>query len=152
MRGRNLWKSCGTLHVWWSYRNWWIDVSEYLEHDSLDCSILSQNGRNTLPWHTVAQLVTYGWCGWITWNFKPIARLNVSWHNMVKWGFMCLKQNWKLILTISEIETFWTHWTIIQFTDYPYRILIIGGSRSGRTNVLLNMKKHQRQNIDNFFL
>ena len=25
--------------------------------------------------------------------------------------------------------------------DYPYRILIIGGSGSGKTNVLLNLKK-----------
>ena len=27
--------------------------------------------------------------------------------------------------------------------DHPYRILIIGGSGSGRTNVLLNLIKHQ---------
>ena len=27
--------------------------------------------------------------------------------------------------------------------DYPYRILIIGGSGSGKTNVLLNVIKHQ---------
>ena len=28
--------------------------------------------------------------------------------------------------------------------DHPYRILIIGGSRSGKTNVLLNLIEHQR--------
>ena len=28
--------------------------------------------------------------------------------------------------------------------DYPYRILIIGGSGSGKTNVLLNLIKNQR--------
>ena len=28
--------------------------------------------------------------------------------------------------------------------DHPYRILIIGGSRSGKTDVLLNLIKHQR--------
>ena len=27
--------------------------------------------------------------------------------------------------------------------DHPYRILIIGGSGSGKTNVLLNLIKHQ---------
>ena len=32
--------------------------------------------------------------------------------------------------------------------DYPYRILIIGGSGSGKTNVLLNLIKHQRPVID----
>ena len=32
--------------------------------------------------------------------------------------------------------------------DHPYRILIIGGSGSGKTNVLLNLIKHQRPDID----
>ena len=27
-------------------------------------------------------------------------------------------------------------------TDHPHRILIIGGSRSGKTNLLLNLIKH----------
>ena len=27
-------------------------------------------------------------------------------------------------------------------TDHPYRILIIAGSRSGKTNLLLNLIKH----------
>ena len=35
--------------------------------------------------------------------------------------------------------------------DRPYRILIIGGSGSGKTNVLLNLIKHQRLNIDNVY-
>ena len=34
----------------------------------------------------------------------------------------------------------------------PYKILIIGGSRSGKTNVLLNLIKHQRPNIDKIYL
>ena len=29
-------------------------------------------------------------------------------------------------------------------SDHPYRILIIGGSGSGKINVLLNLIKHQR--------
>ena len=33
------------------------------------------------------------------------------------------------------------NWTYIP--DHPYRILITGGSRSGKTNVLLNLTKHQ---------
>ena len=32
--------------------------------------------------------------------------------------------------------------------DYPYRILIIGGSESDKTNVLLNLIKHQQPDID----
>ena len=32
--------------------------------------------------------------------------------------------------------------------DHPYRILIIVGSRSGKTNVLLNLTKHQQPDID----
>ena len=36
--------------------------------------------------------------------------------------------------------------------DYFYRILIIGASGSGKTDVLLNLIKHQRPDIDNIFL
>ena len=41
------------------------------------------------------------------------------------------------------------NWSYIP--DQPYRILIIGGSRSGKTNVLLNLIKHQRQDIDKIY-
>ena len=36
--------------------------------------------------------------------------------------------------------------------DHIYRILIIGCSGSGKTNVLLNLKKHQRPDIDKIYL
>ena len=36
--------------------------------------------------------------------------------------------------------------------DYPYRILIIGGLGSGKTNVLLNLIKYQRSDIDRIYL
>ena len=36
--------------------------------------------------------------------------------------------------------------------DHFYRILIIGGSGSGKTNVLLNLIKHQRPDIDKICL
>ena len=36
--------------------------------------------------------------------------------------------------------------------DHLYRILIIGGWRSGKTNVLLNLRKHQRPDIDKIYL
>ena len=36
--------------------------------------------------------------------------------------------------------------------DYPCRILIIGGLGSGKTNVLLNLIKHQRPDIDKIYL
>ena len=35
--------------------------------------------------------------------------------------------------------------------DHPYRILIIGGSGSGKTNALLNLINEQRD-IDNIYL
>ena len=36
--------------------------------------------------------------------------------------------------------------------DHPYRILIIGGSGSGKANVLLNLIKHQQPDIDKIYL
>ena len=36
--------------------------------------------------------------------------------------------------------------------DHPYRILIIGGSESGKINVLLKLIKHQRPDIDKIYL
>ena len=35
--------------------------------------------------------------------------------------------------------------------DHAYRILIIGGSGSGKTNVLLNLIKNQRPDIDKIY-
>ena len=35
---------------------------------------------------------------------------------------------------------------------YPYRILIIGGSGSGKTNTLLNLIKEQDKIIDKIYL
>ena len=36
--------------------------------------------------------------------------------------------------------------------DHPYRILIIGGSGSGKRNVLLKLIKDQRSDIDKIYL
>ena len=36
--------------------------------------------------------------------------------------------------------------------DHPYRILIIGGAASGKTNVLLNLIKHQQPDINKIYL
>ena len=38
-----------------------------------------------------------------------------------------------------------------EIRDHPYRILIVGGSRSGKTNALLNLVNH-KSDIDKFFL
>ena len=40
----------------------------------------------------------------------------------------------------------WSH-----IPDHPCRILIINGSGSGKTTVLLNLIKHQRPNIDKIY-
>ena len=42
------------------------------------------------------------------------------------------------------------NWSYIP--DYPYRILIIGGSGSGKTNVLLNLPRHQQPDIHKIYL
>ena len=36
--------------------------------------------------------------------------------------------------------------------DHSYKILIVHGSGSGKTNVLLNLVKHQRSDIDKVYL
>ena len=36
--------------------------------------------------------------------------------------------------------------------EHPYRILIIGGLGSGKTNVLLKLIKHQQLDIDKIYL
>ena len=42
------------------------------------------------------------------------------------------------------------NWSYI--SGLPYRILIIGGSGSGKTNVLLNLIKYQQPDIDKIYL
>ena len=39
----------------------------------------------------------------------------------------------------------------LKLSDNPYRILIVGGSGSGKTNTLLNLINH-KPDIDNIFL
>ena len=38
------------------------------------------------------------------------------------------------------------------YSQHPHRILIIGGSESDKTNMLLNIIKHQRPDIDKIYL
>ena len=40
----------------------------------------------------------------------------------------------------------------LYISDHPYRILIIGGSRSDKSNVLLNLIKNQRPDIGKIYL
>ena len=40
----------------------------------------------------------------------------------------------------------------IYISNHPYRILINGGSGSGKTNLLLNLMKHQQPDIDKIYL
>ena len=43
----------------------------------------------------------------------------------------------------ESVEKGWPY-----ISDHPYTILIIGGSGSGKTNVLLNLIKHQQPDTD----
>ena len=113
-------KSSRSLHVLRSFRNCWIHlVNIWWMFDWL----LSQNCRSTLPLNTVDQLVRRakmsgccGWQGWNVWKFKPIVRLNIWLHYMVKQGFMCLKQNWKWILARLKInKTLGLTWFKVKF-------------------------------------
>ena len=51
----------------------------------------------------------------------------------------------------NEIETKHNkNWPCIP--DHPYRILIIGGSKSGKTNLLLNLTENQPHIDKNIFI
>ena len=41
---------------------------------------------------------------------------------------------------------------LLYIPDHLYRILIIGSSRSGKTNMLLNLLKNQRPDIEKTYL
>ena len=52
VRGRGgTWNSHDTSHERWCYKKCGIHVGKYLVHARLDYWILSQDCRNTLPWH-----------------------------------------------------------------------------------------------------
>ena len=42
------------------------------------------------------------------------------------------------------------NWSYIP--DHPYRILVTGGSGSGKANVLLSLIKQQQPDVDNIYL
>ena len=52
-------------------------------------------------------------------------------------------------ITKEDIKEHNPKWPKI--SDHPYRILIIGGCGSGKTNALLNLKNHE-PDIDNIYL
>ena len=53
------------------------------------------------------------------------------------------------MITLMKIEQHNKNWPYIP--DHPYRILIIGGSGSGKTNFILNVIKNQ-PDIDKIYL
>ena len=44
----------------------------------------------------------------------------------------------------------WANWPYVP--DHPFRILIIGGPGWGKNNALLDLIKHQRQDVDKIYL
>ena len=52
-------------------------------------------------------------------------------------------------ITKNDIKGHNQNWP--EIPDHPYRILIVGGSGSGKTNALLNLINHG-QNIDKIYL
>ena len=57
-----------------------------------------------------------------------------------------MRKNYDELVEIYHI----TNWPYIP--DHPQRILMIGGSRSGKANVLLNLIKHQQPDINKIYL
>ena len=101
---RDMWDSRKTPHEWWCYQNCGMHVGNFLVHARLDYWILSQECRNTLPWHKLLNWWVHkirrccGWRGWSKRKVEPIARPNTWRPNLVKRGFMYSKQNWKWML------------------------------------------------------
>ena len=52
-------------------------------------------------------------------------------------------------VTIENIKEYNLSW--LQIPDHPYRILIIGGSETGKTNSLFNLTR-QQPDIDKMYL
>ena len=50
-------------------------------------------------------------------------------------------------ITTEDIKEHNSNWP--EISEHPYRILIVGASRSGKTNALLNLINHE-PDIDNF--
>ena len=48
-------------------------------------------------------------------------------------------------ITKEDIESYNPHWS--EIPDHPYRILIVGGSGSGKTTALLNLINHKPDKI-----
>ena len=65
-----------------------------------------------------------------------------------------ISQVFKIIINLWNIQSVEinhnSNWPYI--TDHRYRILIIGGLGSGNTNVLLNLIKYQKPDIDKIYL
>ena len=65
-----------------------------------------------------------------------------------------ISQVFKIIINLWNIQSVEinhnSNWPYI--TDHLYRILIIGGLGSGNTNVLLNLIKYQKPDIDKIYL
>ena len=62
-----MWKSCEILREWWSCGNCEIHVGKYLVHSRLDYWVLSQDCRNTLPWHKLLHFLSV---------YFPLRKLN----------------------------------------------------------------------------
>ena len=57
-----------------------------------------------------------------------------------------MMKNYDELVEINQ-KSNWPH-----IMDHPYRILIIGGSGSRKTNVFMNLMRHQRPDIDKIYL
>ena len=66
-----------------------------------------------------------------------------------KWNIWSMQNPW-LSIMINANEVTWENPYWRKILDHPCRILIVGGTISGKTNALLNLVNHH--NIDKFFL
>ena len=56
-----------------------------------------------------------------------------------------MMKNYNQLVEINHNPNF------LYIPDHPYRILIIGSSGTGKTNMLLNLIKNQRPDIDKIY-
>ena len=83
----------------------------------------------------------------IQWKHTYTEWINISYGRKKNWNILKKQNNTEMFnFDIKENNSKWS-----EIPDHPYRILIIGGSGSGKTNALLNLISHE-PDMDKIYL